>query len=129
MAALAQRKTLRAAIDLRADFHLGELYKLAAAANKIDGDPDLEPEEDFGADDVGENRTWPEYVYQDYIGEHATASAPLEDDVEPNGDETDGDYGSEDEFVIHSHWLGGAGCPLADPGGCQHDGREVEDGA
>jgi hypothetical protein len=35
-------------------------------------------------------------------------------DREPNGDELDG-ANSEDEFMLHSLWQGGAGCPIADP--------------
>jgi hypothetical protein len=47
-------------------------------------------------------------------------------DLEPNGDEQDGSYCAEDEFMqLHSD---GPGCPIADPGGCEHDGREPEDG-
>lgn len=49
-------------------------------------------------------------------------------DLEPIGDETDGDLHSEDEFMLHSSRDDGAGCPLADPGGCQHDDREHEEG-
>lgn len=74
--------TLRAAIELRADFHLGELYKLAVAADNIDGDADLEPEEDFGTDDVGDGWTWPEHRDQSHISRAATAAVPLTDDVE-----------------------------------------------
>lgn len=48
-------------------------------------------------------------------------------DVELNGDETDHDR-AEDCFTIgpndHAY---GSGCPIADPGGCQHDGSEPED--
>src|SRR5687767_11972852 len=47
-------------------------------------------------------------------------------DREPAGDELDGS-GSEDDFMYHSLWQGGAGCPIADPGGCQHDGREPDE--
>lgn len=45
---------------------------------------------------------------------------------EANGDERDGSMG-EDDFCIHN--TGGdyaAGCPIADPGGCEHDGIEPE---
>ncbi|BCA60054.1 hypothetical protein [Sphingomonas sp. HMP6] len=42
-------------------------------------------------------------------------------DLEPNGDELDGDP-AEDEFMYHGGW--GPGCPVGDPGGCEHDGRE-----
>lgn len=50
-------------------------------------------------------------------------------DVEPNGDEQDGNLG-EDDFCIHrpGMWGGGPGCPISDPGGDEHDGREPEDG-
>lgn len=49
-------------------------------------------------------------------------------DVEPNGDETDHDR-AEDCFSIGpKDHANGAGCPIADPGGCQHDGREPDDG-
>ena len=47
-------------------------------------------------------------------------------DVELNGDELDG-INSEDDFMDHSHWQLAPGCPIADPGGCEHDGREIED--
>lgn len=78
MAALVQREV----IALRIDALLGDVDTLINHLNRIDGDPDLEPEEDFGADDVGENRTWPEGVNQSRIGQHATAQATLEDDAE-----------------------------------------------
>ncbi|WP_188446140.1 hypothetical protein [Sphingomonas psychrolutea] len=45
-------------------------------------------------------------------------------DLEPDGDELDGNN-SEDDFMHHGHW--GPGCPIADPGGCEHYGREIDD--
>jgi hypothetical protein len=48
-------------------------------------------------------------------------------DEEVNGDELDG-TNAEDE-VGNNHLSGvdmGAGCPIADPGGCEHDGREPD---
>jgi hypothetical protein len=49
-------------------------------------------------------------------------------DVERNGDELDGSYDAEDEFEEYSlrHTDPGAGCPVSDPGGCEHDGREPD---
>jgi hypothetical protein len=49
-------------------------------------------------------------------------------DVERNGDELDGSYGAEDEFEEYDlrHIEPGAGCPVSDPGGCEHDGREPD---
>lgn len=49
-------------------------------------------------------------------------------DVEENGDETDGDFAAEDSFQSFGYGDGVAGCPVSDPGGCEHDGREYEDG-
>ena len=47
---------------------------------------------------------------------------------EPNGDERDGSMG-EDDFCIHNTGGDcGAGCPVSDPGGCEHDGREPDYG-
>lgn len=48
-------------------------------------------------------------------------------DIELNGDETD-HSNSEDDFIEHHYHGGGAGCPISDPGGCQHDDREPDDG-
>ncbi len=49
-----------------------------------------------------------------------------DDPSEANGDERDG-INSEDDFWPHSHgWKQEAGCPISDPGGCEHDGREPE---
>jgi len=46
------------------------------------GDADLETEEDVGADDEGENRTWIETVDQRRIGAAAGASTQSHDDAE-----------------------------------------------
>ena len=43
----------------------------------------------------------------------------LEADIEPNGDELDGN-GSEEDFMHHGlDSLSEPGCPIADPGGCE----------
>ena len=47
-------------------------------------------------------------------------------DVEANGEELDG-TAAEDDFIDRGNG-GIAGCPVSDPGGCEHDGREVDDG-
>ena len=47
-------------------------------------------------------------------------------DLEPNGDELDGSP-AEDEFMEH-YGDGLCGCPVSDPGGCEHDGREPDIG-
>jgi hypothetical protein len=45
-------------------------------------------------------------------------------DAETNGDEMDGSN-AEDE-ICNFEGDGEAGCPIADPGGCEHDGREPD---
>src|SRR5687768_11024041 len=48
------------------------------------------------------------------------------EDQQANGDELDAN-GSEEDFMDHPpDFRGGAGCPLSDPGGCEHDGREPD---
>lgn len=44
-------------------------------------------------------------------------------DVELNGDELDANN-AEDDFV--RHYAEGPGCPVSDPGGCEHDGCEPD---
>jgi hypothetical protein len=47
-------------------------------------------------------------------------------DLEPNGDELDC-LGAEDDFCDQNqNWRGEPGCPLSDPGGCEHDGCEPD---
>jgi hypothetical protein len=46
-------------------------------------------------------------------------------DLELNGDEHDGSMG-EDDFHDQHNWRGEPGCPVSDPGGCEHDGREID---
>lgn len=45
----------------------------------------------------------------------------IDADIELNGDETDHSH-SEECFIYH--YGSGSGCPISDPGGCEHDGRE-----
>lgn len=44
-------------------------------------------------------------------------------DLEPNGDEEDGSAAEDDFMYQGGH---GPGCDIADPGGCDHDGREPD---
>lgn len=74
-----------------------------------DGDPDAEVEDPAG-------ETVPVIDDPDV--------PPEEDERDPDLEETD----CEDSFVLSSsalHWADGAGCSISDPGGCEHDGREV----
>ena len=48
-------------------------------------------------------------------------------DIEMNGDELDGHLG-EDDYHPLGNGFEGPGCPIADPGGCEHDGREPVEG-
>ena len=47
-------------------------------------------------------------------------------DIEMNGDELDGTLGEDDFHDQSQNWLGYPGCPVADPGGCEHDGFEPD---
>lgn len=47
-------------------------------------------------------------------------------DLEPNGDELDGDHRSEDEFLSHSN--AGPGCPIADPDFGDDERGELDNG-
>lgn len=50
----------------------------------------------------------------------------VEDDTEDCGhDEGEPDYRRRRR---HRRGAAGAGCPISDPGGCEHDGRELEAG-
>lgn len=46
-----------------------------------------------------------------------------EPDIEANGDEQDHNF-TEECFVHHRG--SEPGCPISDPGGCEHDGREEQ---
>ena len=61
-----------------------------------------------------------------YAAIDLTDALSVDADVEANGDELDG-TAAEDDFI---EWGNGgiAGCPVSDPGGCEHDVREVDDG-
>jgi hypothetical protein len=48
-------------------------------------------------------------------------------DVEPNGDELDGDMSEDDFCWQNANWIGAPGCPVSDPGGDPLDDGEAED--
>jgi hypothetical protein len=50
-----------------------------------------------------------------------------DNDLEDNGDELDGTAGEDDFHTQRANWKAQPGCPLADPGGCEHDGIEPDD--
>lgn len=47
-----------------------------------------------------------------------------DDPAEANGDELDGSRSEDDFGLLTADWKGEPGCPIADPGGDEHDGRE-----
>ena len=49
-------------------------------------------------------------------------------DVEPNGDELDGNLGEDDFHHQNAGWLGEPGCPVSDPGGDPLDDGEDDAG-
>lgn len=59
------------------------------------------------------------HLHRDQLADLIAAAIDLLDaiepdsDLEPNGDELDGDHDAEDEFTLHAPQ--GPGCPLADP--------------
>lgn len=72
-----------------------------------------------------------EYAYPEWQsrGRHKNpnyaGTLPHED---AEDDDPGGGTGLEDEFDTRALGYSGAGCPIADPGGCEHDGREEEVG-
>jgi len=85
---------------------------LLASLDRIDGDPDEETcavEDDF--------TPMPSEI--DFGPGCSIADAGEEDDHS-------GDWASEDEPAGYktATWHQGPGCPVSDPGGCEHDGRE-----
>jgi hypothetical protein len=129
---------------------------LIAVRDAIDGDPDFENatdlEDDFALSPqaVGSCETvpgcpaadpgdisWTEFHtrgrHKDDPGVVGRYGNLLEDDEEDDAGEEDDDPAqcSEDEISCGRPDFGrtGAGCELSDPGGCEHDGREHEDGA
>lgn len=89
MAALAQRE----ALELRINALLGDVETAIGQLDRLDGDADQEPEDDSGADDVGDGRTWPDYVDQHHVSRHATSHETLEDDAEDDDPREDDDPG------------------------------------
>lgn len=49
-------------------------------------------------------------------------------DLEETGDEQDGSLSEEEPAARFAEMGNGPGCDVADPGGCEHDGRELEGG-
>lgn len=84
----------------------------------LDGDPDLEPEEDMGEEERGENRTWIETIDQRRIAAFALTYAEMDDDAEE--DDPSGQC-DEDCYTGPAQRGGGPGCSISDSG-------EIEDG-
>lgn len=108
--------------------------------DKLDGDPDLEPngdDEPARANGDCEDGAWIEWDQMRGSQKRGPNVLPTynEDDEDDDPGEEDDHSGecSEDEiscglYAYGWHNIRAAGCPIADPGGCQHDGREHEDG-
>ena len=96
------------------------------------GDADREPEEDFGADDVGENRTWIEAVDQRQHSATALSYAHFDDDAEEDdggGECTDDEPGFDRQprAIANIHGSCGPGCTISDPDFGVDDIGERED--
>lgn len=91
-------------------------------ADAMDGDADLEPEEDAGAEERGENRTWIEAADQRRIADYAFTYAEMDDDAEEDDPAGIADEDGVNTAVPYPGLLGeGPGCPISDPG--EHGGR------
>jgi hypothetical protein len=97
-----------------------------------DGDPDLEdddPAEHDGTDQG--DQAWIEWHTQHPGTRSQCQTGGHEDHEEDDAPEEDDDSGqcTEDEVSYlsgPSMWGNGPGCPISDPGGDEHDGRERE---
>lgn len=93
-----------------------------------DGDADLEDGNDREASDGDDaDAAWIEWpILRSYKrGGHCIAAGHEDDeDGDPAG--VHDEDGQNTAFAVSRH--AGPGCPIADPGGCEHDGREQEDG-
>lgn len=112
-----------------------QIDALMAFYDDLAGDPDLEDGGDTEPDgtDFGD-QSWPEGIRQDRWPMSMLQGQYREDTEDDDHGEEDDHPGDgiaiEDSF--ETPWLintprMGAGCPLSDPGGCQHDGREQEE--
>ena len=96
-----------------------------------DGDPDNEPngdDEPLEANGDTKDSAWIEWAKMSpsLKGLCNVTGRDCEDDEQDNEDR--GLDEGEPHFVTLRDLEGGAGCPIADPGGCQHDGREPSEG-
>lgn len=115
--------------------HLDQAQALMALLDRFDGDADLEPNGDDESAGDEQDTGWTEHHTR---GRHKLASGmsePFAEHEDDEDDDGDGDHTEDDPaFDEHSRaianllWGDGPGCPIADPGGCEHDGREHADG-
>ena len=86
--------------------------------NLIDGDPDVEA----NGDEL--DQSYPEAAGP--RGHVIAGRASGHEDDEPDDEDCGGDEAEPNFARIASR--SGPGCTIADPGGCEHDGRELDDG-
>ncbi|MDJ0979251.1 MAG: hypothetical protein QNI87_12060 [Erythrobacter sp.] len=100
-------------------FRIGAKFtpRLIERLDLADGDPDLEDDAD------AEQASWGNAPSQ--LGLHGHCMAWHHDDAEE--DDPAGQY-DEDAYTARKVPADGPGCPIADPGGCEHDGREPDEG-
>lgn len=98
---------------------------LVALLDISEPDADLElhgDEQDTDGD--GDDQAWIEWSAMRGSQKAGPNIGGHEDD-----EDTDSDHGGDEaEPDFAKVWGHGAGCELADPGGCEHDGREHDDG-
>jgi hypothetical protein len=108
--------------------------RLIALLDQVDGDPDLEGDEPPESNGDEADTSWTEWHTR---GRHKLDPGiydcdgyDLHEDAETDGDEEDGSRAEDEPCAMFRdpkflRWLGGPGCELADPGGDEHDGREL----
>lgn len=96
----------------------------------VGGDPDTESNGDELDGSGAEEEDTPPSDYGDFQPGCSLSDPAEEDDDAGQTTEDEISYGT-----AHFGWGGptrigakGPGCPISDPGGCEHDGREAEDG-
>ncbi len=103
----------------------------------IDGDPDDEPAgDDEPAESAGddepagdeEDGAWVEWTTMRGSQKGGTNILPTSNEDDEDDDPDHGLDEGEPNYATVRDLTGAAGCSIADPGGCEHDGREHEEG-
>lgn len=108
----------------RAELH-GFIAVALDLADTLDGDADSEPDDQDEVQGDELDSSWIEWTTMRGAAKRVPNLLVGHEDDED--DDPAGQY-DEDYYTGPRLPVKGAGCPVADPGGCEHDGREEEDG-